>query len=150
MRIGALSFVTSNKIEKINVLDKLKSIIRANYSNPPIEGARIVSEIINDTELNEIWNQEIKIMANRIIDMREQLQKILINLGSKKDWSHITKQIGMFCYTGLTKEQVDIMINEYHIYMTYDGRISMAGITPANINYIANSIHNVTKYYELE
>jgi aspartate aminotransferase len=145
MRVGALSVVTENQEEKSNVLGKLKSIIRPIYSNPPVEGARIVSEIINNVELKDLWYKEIKIMANRINGMRVELKQKLENLGSNHDWSHITNQIGMFCYTGLSKEQVDRLINEFHIYLTSDGRISMAGVTPQNIDYIAKSIYKVTQ-----
>jgi aspartate aminotransferase len=144
MRVGALSIVTNNQEEKANVLGNLKSIIRPIYSNPPIEGARIVSDIINNVELNELWYKEIKIMADRINEMRVLLKQKLEKMGSRKDWSHITNQIGMFCYTGLTKEQVERLIGEFHIYLTSDGRISMAGVTPQNIDYIAECIHKVT------
>lgn len=143
MRVGALSIVTNNQNEKNNVLGKLKTIIRPIYSNPPLEGARIVSEVINTDILNKMWYEEIKIMSNRIRDMRYQLKQELENCGSIKDWSHITKQIGMFCYTGLTEEQVNKLINDHHIYLTSDGRISMAGVTPQNVAYIARAIHKV-------
>lgn len=145
MRVGALSFVTSNETEKTNVLSKLKTIIRPIYSSPPIEGARIVSEIINSDELYNIWLADVKLMANRIMSMRSLLKTKLENIGSKKDWSHITKQIGMFCYTGLTKDQVDILINEHNIYLTSDGRISMAGINQHNIDYVVRSFHKVSQ-----
>ncbi len=144
MRVGALSVVTNNENEKANVLGNLKSIIRPIYSNPPIEGARIVSEIISDPELNKLWYSEIKIMSDRIKEMRLQLRTKLEKLGSPKDWSHITNQIGMFCYTGLSEEEVGVLVDSYHIYMTQDGRISMAGITPANVDYIAHAIFNTT------
>ena len=143
MRVGALSIVTGNQNEKNNILGKLKTIIRAIYSNPPLEGARIVSEVINTEILNKMWHEEIKIMSNRIHDMRHLLKQELENCGSTKDWSHITKQIGMFCYTGLTVEQVNKLINEHHIYLTSDGRISMAGVTPQNVEYITRAIHKV-------
>lgn len=84
-------------------------------------------------------------MANRIISMREKLVEYLKEIGSKKDWSHITKQIGMFCYSGMTPEQVDRLANEFHIYMTRNGRISIAGVTSHNVKYLAQCIHEVTK-----
>jgi aspartate aminotransferase len=145
MRIGALHVVTSNQEEKINVIDKLKTIIRPMYSSPPVEGARIVSEIINDPLLYKIWIFELKLMADRICQMRIQLKTKLEAIGSIKDWSHITNQIGMFCYTGLNSEQVHKLIHEHHIYLTSDGRISMAGLNTGNIDYVANCIHKVTK-----
>ena len=84
-------------------------------------------------------------MADRIIAMRESLKATLVTAGSTKSWAHVTDQIGMFCYTGLTPEQVDRMKGEFHIYLTKDGRISMAGVTSANVEYVANAMHEVTK-----
>jgi len=82
------------------------------YSNPPVHGARIASEILNDPALNQQWLGEVKGMADRIITMRALLKKNLEDLGSKHDWSHITNQIGMFAYTGLTAEQMDKLAKE--------------------------------------
>jgi aspartate aminotransferase len=82
------------------------------YSNPPVNGARIASEILNDPALNKQWLGEVKGMADRIITMRASLKKNLEDLGSKHDWSHITSQIGMFAYTGLKPEQVEILAKE--------------------------------------
>lgn len=77
--------------------------------------------------------------------MRASLRKHLEDLGSTKNWNHITDQIGMFCYTGLTSEQVDRLREEYHVYCTSDGRISIAGITSENVEYLARAFHEVTK-----
>ena len=145
-RVGALSVVCSDKEEKDRVLSQLKIIIRAMYSNPPIHGARIVKEILSDDELRSQWYQECKGMAERINGMRNRLREELEarNVGNR-DWSHITDQIGMFCYSGLTQEQVSRMIENQHVYMTKDGRISMAGITPDNVSYVAESINAVLK-----
>lgn len=145
MRTGALHVVTANLEEKLNVIEMLKSIIRPMYSSPPIDGARIVSRIVNDPLLYKLWISELKIMSDRIKEMRVQLREKLKAIGSSRDWSHITKQIGMFSYTRLEPNQVNILINKYHIYMTGDGRISMAGINSANIDYVTECIHNVTK-----
>jgi aspartate aminotransferase len=84
-------------------------------------------------------------MAKRIQNMRQQLVSNLKSLGSKKDWSHITNQIGMFSYTGLKPEQVDIMTKEFHVYLIRNGRISIAGITPHNVGHLAKAMHEVTK-----
>jgi aspartate aminotransferase len=77
--------------------------------------------------------------------MRKLLREDLEKTGSQHNWKHITDQIGMFCFTGLTSEQVDRLRTEYHIYMTQDGRVSMAGVNSSNVGYIAESIHAVTK-----
>jgi aspartate aminotransferase len=86
--------------------------VRPLYSNPPVHGARIASEILNDASLNKQWLGEVKGMADRIITMRALLKENLEKLGSKHDWSHITSQIGMFAYTGLTSEQMDSLAKE--------------------------------------
>lgn len=84
-------------------------------------------------------------MADRIIEMRRQLREKLESLGSKHNWEHITNQIGMFCFSGLTPEQVDRLTNEFHIYLTRNGRISMAGVTSKDIQPLAEAIHAVSK-----
>ncbi|EGC30356.1 aspartate aminotransferase [Dictyostelium purpureum] len=144
-RIGAFSLLTATPEEAINVESQLKILIRPMYSNPPVYGARLVSAILKDKELTNQWRTEVKGMADRIIDMREQLVKYLKKHGSTRDWSHITNQIGMFCFTGLTPEQVDRLASEFHIYLTRNGRISIAGINSTNVEYLAKAMHAVTK-----
>lgn len=111
-RAGAFSIVCESAEEKKRVDSQIKILVRPLYSNPPVHGARIASEILNDPKLNEQWLGEVKGMADRIITMRALLKENLENLGSKKDWSHITSQIGMFAYTGLNAEQMDKLAKE--------------------------------------
>lgn len=144
-RVGAFSFVCSSPDEMKRVESQLKIIIRPLYSNPPIHGARIVAEIMNSPELYSLWLTEMKGMADRIITMRDQLKSNLAAEGSVKDWKHITDQIGMFCFTGLTPEQVDRMKNDFSVYLTRDGRISIAGVSSTNNAYLAHAMHEVTK-----
>jgi aspartate aminotransferase len=108
-RVGAFSILTESPEEKKRVDSQIKILVRPMYSNPPINGARIASEILNDPKLNQQWLGEVKGMANRIITMRALLKGNLEELGSKHDWSHITSQIGMFAYTGLKPKQVDTL-----------------------------------------
>jgi len=115
------------------------------YSNPPVYGSRIIETILSDKDLTAQWRNEVKIMADRIIKMRALLVENLKKEGSTHDWSHITKQIGMFCYSGVTSKQVDQLRDKWHIYMTSNGRISMAGVTTARVAYLAKAIHDVTK-----
>ncbi|KAK6040473.1 hypothetical protein COOONC_22022 [Cooperia oncophora] len=84
-------------------------------------------------------------MADRIISMRTQLRDLLAKEGSKRNWQHITDQIGMFCYTGINPQQVEKLIKEHSVYLTKDGRISVAGISSNNIEYFAKALHEVTK-----
>jgi len=144
-RIGSLTFLTKDQKEAEAVESQLKILIRPMYSNPPVHGARIVSTILGDPALNAKWRVEVDKMAKRIITMRQALVDSLKALGSKKDWSHITKQIGMFAYTGLKPEQVDRMMKEYHVYLTKNGRISIAGITSHNVKHLALAMHEVSK-----
>ncbi|KAI9340725.1 aspartate aminotransferase [Pilaira anomala] len=145
-RVGSFSIVCHDEQEKARVDSQLKIIIRPMYSNPPIHGAHIVSTVLNTPELKQEWLGEVKSMADRIITMRTQLRNHLENdFGSKKNWNHITDQIGMFCFSGMTPEQVNNIKNDWHVYLTQDGRISMAGISSANVKYLAEAIHNVTK-----
>ncbi|KAE8442054.1 Aspartate aminotransferase, mitochondrial [Mollisiaceae sp. DMI_Dod_QoI] len=142
-RVGAFSIVCADADEKKRVDSQIKIIVRPLYSNPPVHGARVASTILNDPALNEQWLGEVKGMADRIITMRALLKKELEELGSKHDWSHITSQIGMFAYTGLTPEQMDKLAKEHSVYATKDGRISVAGITTGNVKRLAAAIHAV-------
>eukprot|EP00475_Leptophrys_vorax_P023133 TRINITY_DN31544_c0_g2_i4.p1 TRINITY_DN31544_c0_g2~~TRINITY_DN31544_c0_g2_i4.p1 ORF type:complete len:124 (+),score=6.68 TRINITY_DN31544_c0_g2_i4:115-486(+) len=116
-------------------------VIRPMYSSPPAQGARIVTAILSDKDLFTEWTLELKGMADRIISMRKQLYAALQQRGTPGDWTHILKQIGMFTFTGLSKEQVAFMTREYHIYMTSDGRISMAGLSSRTVPQLADAIH---------
>lgn len=144
-RAGAFSFVCSNKEEADRVMSQLKIIIRPMYSNPPIHGARIVAEILGDPSLKKQWLGEVKEMADRIISVRAKLRDELKKQGSNHNWEHITNQIGMFCYTGMDPKQVERLIKEFHVYLTKDGRISMAGVTTKNFERLAYCIHQVTQ-----
>ncbi|KNA06713.1 hypothetical protein SOVF_178490 isoform B [Spinacia oleracea] len=123
------------------VESQLKLVVRPMYSNPPIHGASIVAKVLKDKDLYDEWTAELKGMADRIISMRQQLFDALTARGTPGDWSHIIKQIGMFTFTGLNAEQVSFMRNEYHIYMTSDGRISMAGLSSRTVPHLADAIH---------
>ncbi|CAN6540062.1 unnamed protein product [Malus baccata var. baccata] len=140
-RVGALSIVCKNADVASKVESQLKLVIRPMYSNPPIHGASIVATILKDRDLFNEWTIELKAMADRIISMRHQLFESLRAKGTPGDWSHIIKQIGMFTFTGLNSEQVAFMTKEYHIYMTSDGRISMAGLSSRTVPHLTEAIH---------
>ncbi|CAH1391869.1 unnamed protein product [Nezara viridula] len=144
-RAGNFTVVCKDKEEVERVMSQIKIIIRPMYSNPPVHGARIVLEILSDQKLRSQWMQEVKGMADRIIGVRKKLKDELAKLGSTRNWNHITDQIGMFCFTGLTPEQVDRMAKEFHVYLTRDGRISVAGVSSTNYQYLASAMHACTK-----
>lgn len=144
-RAGAFTLTSNTKQEAEAVTSQLKILIRPMYSNPPIHGARIVATILNDSQLKEQWLKEVKGMADRIISMRTMLRDNLKVEGSQRNWQHITDQIGMFCFTGMTQPQVERLIKEFSVYLTKDGRISVAGVTSKNVGYLAHAMHEVTK-----
>ena len=111
-----------------------------------VRGARLVAAVLADPKLYGEWEKELKIMSDRIVAMRTSLVDALKKNGCQtpssnfKDWSHITSQIGMFAFTGLQAKHVDILTDKYHIYCTKNGRFSMAGINPNNVQYIADAM----------
>ena len=143
-RIGALSVVCKDEDEAARTLSQLKILVRPMYSNPPIHGARLVAEVLKNPALRQQWSGECKAMADRIIGMRSELRGKLEGLGNPRDWQHITDQIGMFCFSGLSEEEVLKLRSDYSIYLTNNGRISMAGVGSGNVDYLANAIHDVT------
>jgi aspartate aminotransferase len=143
-RVGAMTVLTDSADTAARVESQLKILIRPMYSNPPVFGAKIVQTILEDPALHKLWEKEVKAMADRIIGMRTALTHSLKRAGSTRNWAHISKQIGMFCYTGLTPQQVDRLAAEHSVYLTRNGRISIAGITPSNVDYLADAMHAVS------
>lgn len=144
-RIGAFTVTGKDKEEADRIMSQLKIVIRPMYSNPPIHGARIVSEILGDEALRAEWLKEVKGMADRIISVRATLRSELERLGSSRAWNHITDQIGMFCFTGMKQDECEKLSKDHSVYLTKDGRISMAGVTSKNVKYLAEAIYAVTK-----
>lgn len=144
-RAGHMTAVCSSEEEAQRVLSQLKIIVRPMYSNPPVHGARIAGTILNDPQLYSEWLLEVKGMADRIITMRQLLVDNLKKEGSTHNWSHIIDQIGMFCFTGLKPDQVERLTKDYSVYLTKDGRISVAGVSSSNVEYLAKAMHDVTK-----
>lgn len=144
-RAGAFTIVCGSKEEADRNMSQMKIIIRGMYSSPPIHGARIVTKVLTTPDLKNLWLGEVKGMADRIITMREKLVAGLAKEGSSRNWQHITDQIGMFCFTGLKPDQVERLTKDFSIYLTKDGRISVAGVSSSNVDYLAKAIHDVTK-----
>lgn len=131
-RAGCFHFVSPpcNTAEDAakRIVSQLAIVQRCEISNPPAYGSRVASISLNDPELFGLWRQNLETMAGRIIEMRKALVEKLTELGTPGDWSHVIKQIGMFSFTGLTEPQVAKLIEEYHIYLTKNGRISMVSL----------------------
>ncbi|KAI9704888.1 MAG: Aspartate aminotransferase, cytoplasmic [Candelina mexicana] len=148
-RAGCFHFVTSPSADAVSTIARISSQLailqRSEISNPPAYGARIASLVLNDAKLFKEWEANLRTMSGRIIDMRKALREKLEGLGTPGTWKHITDQIGMFSFTGLNEKQVLKMKEDAHIYMTKNGRISMAGLNTHNVDYVAQSIDKVVR-----
>lgn len=144
-RVGSLSVVCTDTDQRDKVISQLKAVVRPMYSSPPGHGSNIVKIILTDVKLSEQYKGECKIMADRIALMRTQLVERLEAVGSTHDWSHVRDQIGMFAYTGCSEEMCDALTNEYAIFLTRNGRISLAGLNEQNLDYVAIALHRVTE-----
>jgi aromatic-amino-acid transaminase len=142
-RVGALSVVCESKEEAARVLSQLKIVIRTNYSNPPTHGGAIVTAVLSSPELRAQWEAELGEMRVRIKAMRQKLVDGLKAAGVKQDMSFITQQIGMFSYSGLSKDQMVRLRNEFGVYGTDTGRMCVAALNSKNIDYVCASIAKV-------
>lgn len=143
-RCGTFSVVCGNATQKARILSQLRCIVRPMYSSPPRHGSSIVKTVLSNPTLSAQYYQECATMAARIQSTRHRLVEKLREVGSQHDWSHVTTQIGMFAFTGMTEAMCDQLTNEYAIYLTRDGRISLAGLNDGNLEYVAKAIHAVT------
>jgi len=142
-RVGALSVVCESKDEAARVLSQLKRVIRTNYSNPPTHGAQVVSMVLTTPALRAMWEDELAGMRVRIKQMREALQSKLAAAGLKQDMSFITRQKGMFSYSGLSKPQMERLRNEFGVYGVDSGRICVAALNDKNIDAVVSAIAKV-------
>jgi aspartate/tyrosine/aromatic aminotransferase len=141
--VGALFALAPTSAAATSVQTQLEKVIRANYSNPPGHGAEVVSTILRDAALRKQWEGEVATMRNRINGMRTALVTALKKQGVPGDYSFIERQRGMFSFSGLSKEQVAALESEHAIYVVGSGRINVAGLTPANIDRVAECIGSV-------
>ena len=141
-RIGGLSVVSSTDEESQRVQSQIKRLIRSNYSNPPIYSGALVETVLASPELRVQWELELQAMRERIKLMRSALSE---NVSSKSgiDFSFITGQRGMFSYSGLTREQVVKLREDYSIYAVESGRICVAALNNSNISLVSEAIANV-------
>jgi len=148
-RAGCFHFVTSPSPNAQDVVSRVASQLailqRREISNPPAYGARIASLVLNDPTLFKQWEEDLVTMSSRIMDMRKALRGKLEELGTPGTWHHITDQIGMFSFTGLKEDQVKQLQEKYHVYMTKNGRISMAGLNTGNVEYFAKAVDAVVR-----
>jgi len=142
-RVGSLSVVASDSDEAARVLSQLKTVIRANYSNPPTHGGALVATVLGTPELRSLWERELAAMRERIKAMRAQLIAGLKAAGVQQDMGFIAAQTGMFSYSGLGQAQMQRLRSEFGVYGTDSGRICVAALNSGNIGYVCQAIAQV-------
>lgn len=144
-RVGALTLVAKNADSAEAALSHIKQVIRANYSNPPSHGGKVVETILGDAALRQQWEAEVTDMRARINSIRDLFVETLNEKGVDRDFSFIARQRGMFSFSGLTADQVKKLRDQYAIYAVSSGRINVAGMTEANMEYLCSAIADVLK-----
>jgi aspartate/tyrosine/aromatic aminotransferase len=139
-RVGILSLLTIDSAARDIVSSQVNNLVRTIYSVPPDHGAAVVSLILNDDELRGGWLEELAEMRERIRAMRVLLHDALLEKAPDHDFSHLLRATGMFCFLGVSAEQVARLKKDFGVYMVDSSRINVAGITPDNVNYLADSI----------
>ena len=143
-RVGALLVVCASREEAARVLSQLKRVIRTNYSNPPTHGAMIVATVLGTLALRAMWEEELAGMRLRIREMRTALRERLEAAGLGRDFSFITRQRGMFSYSGMTKEQMHRLRDEFGVYGIDSGRICVAALNQGNLESVVKAIVKVS------
>ncbi len=142
-RIGAVTLVGQDEEMAKRAFSQIKSTIRSSYSNPPAHGALIVATILGDAQLRQLWEEELTQMRERIAEMRVLFVETLAKQGVQQDFSFISSQNGMFSFSGLNKDQVARLKEEFGVYIVGSGRISVAGMTRTNMDTICSAIAKV-------
>ncbi|KKW68094.1 aromatic amino acid aminotransferase [Lampropedia cohaerens] len=143
-RCGGLSVVCNDAATAQTVLGQLKAAVRRNYSSPPLHGARIVTHVLQNAPLRQLWEQDLATMRQRIKAMRAQLHAALTqHFGGQRNVDYFLTQRGMFSYTGLSPAQVERLRQEYAVYLVGSGRMCMCGLTEGNVAYVADAIAKV-------
>ncbi|CAD6189097.1 unnamed protein product [Caenorhabditis auriculariae] len=144
-RVGNLTVVVNDKSVIAGFQSQMSLVIRANWSNPPAHGARVVHLVLSDPKRRNEWMESIKAMSDRIKTMRAALREKLEALGTPGSWNHITQQIGMFSFTGLNEDQVNHLISKHKVFLLSDGRINICGLNTNNIEYVAQAIDETVR-----
>jgi aromatic-amino-acid transaminase len=139
-RVGALSIVSESAEECARVLSQLKRVIRTNYSNPPTHGAQVVATVLTTPALRQMWEDELAEMRERIKQMRGALVEQLKASGVEGDLSYITRQKGMFSYSGLNAAQMQRLRSEFGVYGVDSGRICVAALNQGNLPRVIQAL----------
>lgn len=139
-RVGALTIVSPSAQEASVAMSHVKKIIRVNYSNPPAHGGLSAKKVLSHEVLRAQWLEELADMRNRIKLMRSELVSGLEKRGAIQDFSFIVDQRGMFSFSGLSDKAVQFLKDTKSIYIVKGGRINVAGLTSANLEYVCDSV----------
>jgi aspartate/tyrosine/aromatic aminotransferase len=139
-RVGTISLLAGDASAATVLASNANNYVRTLYSVPPDHGAAVVSIILDDDELRAEWLDEVAAMRSRLDDMSDLLNDRLAEKAPDSDFSHLVRTRGMFCFLGISAEQVGRLKNDYGVYMVNSSRINVAGITPDNVDYLADSI----------
>jgi len=139
-RVGSLSMLSADTATRDIVHSQVNNVVRTIYSVPPDHGAVVVSTILNDNELKAAWRVELAEMRGRLREMRVLLNDALSDKAPDHDFSHLIRAKGMFCFLGVSEDQVNRLKKDYGVYMVGSSRINTAGITAHNVMYLADSI----------
>ncbi|MCZ8235805.1 MAG: amino acid aminotransferase [Inhella sp.] len=142
-RVGSLHVVAADADEAARVLSQIKVTARTTYSNPPTHGAKVVATVLTDEELRTQWEQELAGMRDRIAQMRTGLRQALEAAGVRQPLDFITRQQGMFSYSGLSAAQMQRLRAEFGVYGVDSGRLCVAALNAGNLPRVAQAIATV-------
>lgn len=142
-RCGALHVICPDVCQKERVLGQLKAVVRNNYSSPPVHGSSIISMILEKQSLRALWTDELNAMRFRIRTMRESLHANLSERRPDRNFDYLLKQKGMFSFTGLTPQQVEMLRREFAVYLVGSGRICMAALTQQTLASVTDAMTKI-------
>jgi len=139
-RVGSLSILARDGSTSANLRSQALNIVRTMYSMPPDHGAAVVSHVLNNPDLRKEWLAELAGMRERLKEVRALLGAALREKAPDHDFSHIERANGMFCFVGISPQQVERLKSDAGVYMVNSSRINVAGITRDNVEHLASSI----------
>lgn len=146
-RVGAFHLILRSQSHPEGAQSQLYRLIRAEISNCPLFGCRIVHVVLSDPTLTKMWKEDLKTMSGRIKKVRAKLRKQIELHSGVGDWSHLESQIGMFSFTGLGKQHVQRLRDLHHVYLMQSGRASLSGVNDDNVQYVADAFSEVIQHF---
>lgn len=145
-RCGGLSLICEDQEAAQRVLGQLASVVRSNYSSPPVHGASVVTQVLNTPELRAQWEGQLTAMRERMLAMRATLFQLLSEKISDGHLERYVQQRGMFTYTGLSADQVDRLRHDHGVYILRSGRMCVAGLNQSNVGRVADAVAHVMRH----